>query len=174
MAGTPFPFGQAPRWFAACSVRQCSPRRGRGNCTCQLRLMSRRRKKLEPSRWPLLATRDATLLEGPRFHPTVSTLPYRRVGALSRVCLCKWGRGHDGAQSCLILDFPIRHVTQSASICWPGWKPGMTAMRDNRAAPQIAANDVDAVRREMCRTTPAGENRRRSLPDECRIKPRRS
>lgn len=102
-------------------------------------------------------TRRSEALGG-HFHPLVRTHPY--TGELALYVDEVYASGIEGmteAESRPILDFLVRHVTQSAFTCRLRWEPGMIAMWDNRAALHIAANDYDGVRREMYRTTMAGE-----------------
>ena len=61
------------------------------------------------------------------------------------------------AESLPLLDFLCRHITQHHYTVRLKWEPGMVAMWDNRGALHLAANDYDGFRREMYRTTMAGE-----------------
>ena len=56
-----------------------------------------------------------------------------------------------------IIDFLIQHMTQHAFTCRLRWEAGMVAMWDNRLALHLGPNDYDGYRREMYRTTTAGE-----------------
>lgn len=91
-------------------------------------------------------------------HPLVRTHPF--TGELSLYVDEVYAVGIDGmteAESRPILDFLTRHVTQHGFTCRLRWEPDMVAMWDNRAALHLAANDYDGFRREMYRTTMAGE-----------------
>ena len=65
--------------------------------------------------------------------------------------------GMTGAESHALIDFLCRHVTQHHYTFRLKWEVGMVAMWDNRSALHLAANDYDGFRREMYRTTMAGE-----------------
>ncbi|MFM2301557.1 MAG: Alpha-ketoglutarate-dependent taurine dioxygenase [Pseudomonadota bacterium] len=65
--------------------------------------------------------------------------------------------GMSGAESLALIDFLSRHITQHHFTFRLKWAVGMVAMWDNRTALHLAANDYDGFRREMYRTTMAGE-----------------
>ena len=65
--------------------------------------------------------------------------------------------GMSQAESVPLLDFLCRHLTQHHFTVRLKWEPGMVALWDNRTALHLAANDYDGFRREMYRTTMAGE-----------------
>ena len=93
-----------------------------------------------------------------QFHPLVRTHPHTGECALYVDEVYASGiAGMTEAESRPILDFLTRHITQAAFTCRLRWEPGMIAMWDNRAALHTAANDYDGFRREMYRTTMAGE-----------------
>ncbi len=56
-----------------------------------------------------------------------------------------------------LLDYLHGHAVRPEFTCRLGWRPGGLAMWDNRAALHYAINDYDGQRREMHRTTVAGE-----------------
>lgn len=92
------------------------------------------------------------------FHPLVRTHPV--TGELALYVDEVYAVGIEGMtfeESRPLLDFLTRHITQHAFTCRLRWVPGMIAMWDNRAALHLAANDYDGFRREMYRTTMAGE-----------------
>jgi alpha-ketoglutarate-dependent taurine dioxygenase len=99
----------------------------------------------------------AAALEG-NAHPLVRTHPH--TGELSLYLDEVYAVGIDGmtaAESRPLLDFLIQHITQHHFTCRLRWEPGMVTMWDNRTALHLAANDYDGYRREMYRTTLAGE-----------------
>lgn len=92
------------------------------------------------------------------FHPLVRTHPV--TGELALYVDEVYAVGIEGMsfeESRPLLEFLTRHITQHAFTCRLRWAPGMIAMWDNRAALHLAANDYDGFRREMYRTTMAGE-----------------
>ena len=102
-------------------------------------------------------TRKIEALDG-QFHPLVRTHPFTDEPALYVDEVYAAGiEGMTEAESRPLLDFLTRHVTQIGLTCRLRWEPGMIAMWDNRAALHTAANDYDGFRREMYRTTMAGE-----------------
>ncbi len=56
-----------------------------------------------------------------------------------------------------ILEFLTAHITQPAFTCRLRWEVGMFVMWDNRLCVHQAFNDYDGYRRELYRTTVAGE-----------------
>jgi alpha-ketoglutarate-dependent taurine dioxygenase len=99
----------------------------------------------------------AAALEG-NAHPLVRTHPVS--GELSLYLDEVYAAGIDGmtaAESRPLLDFLIQHITQHHFTCRLRWEAGMVTMWDNRTALHLAANDYDGYRREMYRTTLAGE-----------------
>lgn len=91
-------------------------------------------------------------------HPLVRTHPM--TGELSLYVDEVYAVGIEGmtaAESRPLLEFLCQHITQHHFTCRLRWEPGMVAMWDNRAALHLAANDYDGFRREMYRTTMAGE-----------------
>lgn len=91
-------------------------------------------------------------------HPLVRTHPV--TGEQSLYLDEVYAVGIDGmttAESRPLLEFLIAHITQHHFTCRLRWEPGMVAMWDNRTALHLAANDYDGYRREMYRTTMAGE-----------------
>ncbi|MFM5949356.1 MAG: TauD/TfdA dioxygenase family protein [Novosphingobium sp.] len=99
----------------------------------------------------------AAALEG-NAHPLVRTHPV--TGELSLYIDEVYAAGIEGmtaAESRPLLEFLLQHITQHHFTCRLRWQPGMVAMWDNRTALHLAANDYDGHRREMYRTTMAGE-----------------
>lgn len=91
-------------------------------------------------------------------HPLVRTHPV--TGEESLYVDEVYAVGIDGmttAESRPLLEFLIAHITQHHFTCRLRWEPGMVTMWDNRTALHLAANDYDGCRREMYRTTMAGE-----------------
>jgi taurine dioxygenase len=56
-----------------------------------------------------------------------------------------------------ILDYLVRHITQPAFTCRLRWTPKTYVAWDNRICVHQAFNDYDGFRRELYRTTIAGE-----------------
>lgn len=60
-------------------------------------------------------------------------------------------------ESAPLLNFLHEHCTRPELVCRNRWSAGMLAMWDNRATQHYAVNDYDGYRRELHRTTTAGE-----------------
>jgi taurine dioxygenase len=74
-----------------------------------------------------------------------------------------YGVGIDGMtdeEAAPLLKFLTDHITQDAFTCRLRWSPGMFTMWDNRVCLHQAFNDYAGYRREMYRTTIAGEKPR--------------
>jgi alpha-ketoglutarate-dependent taurine dioxygenase len=95
------------------------------------------------------------------FHPLVRT--HARTGEKSLYIDPSYGIGIEGmsdAESAPLLKMLTDHLTQLAFTCRLRWSPGMLALWDNRLCVHQAFNDYDGFRREMYRTTIAGERPR--------------
>lgn len=68
--------------------------------------------------------------------------------------------GMDDAEAAPLLKMLCDHLTQPAFTCRLRWEPDMVALWDNRLCVHQAFNDYDGFRREMYRTTVAGEKPR--------------
>ena len=91
-------------------------------------------------------------------HPLVRTHP--ATGEKALYCDAAYAIGLDGLrdeEARPILDFLIGHMTQPALTCRLRWEPGMVVLWDNRLCIHQAFNDYDGYRRELYRTTIAGE-----------------
>jgi alpha-ketoglutarate-dependent taurine dioxygenase len=102
------------------------------------------------------AERSAAI-EG-RAHPLVRTHPV--TGEVSLYVDEVYATGIDGMtgeESRALLDFLTRHITQHGFTCRLRWEPDMFVLWDNHTTVHLAANDYDGYRREMYRTTMAGE-----------------
>jgi alpha-ketoglutarate-dependent taurine dioxygenase len=113
----------------------------------------------------LAATRDGRALsedlhskiEG-HAHPLVRTHP--RSGEKALYCDGSYAVGLEGLtapEATSILQFLVAHMTQPAFTCRLRWEPDMFVMWDNRLCIHQAFNDYDGYRRELYRTTIAGE-----------------
>lgn len=94
-------------------------------------------------------------------HPLVRT--HARTGEESLYIDPSYGIGFEGmsdAESAPLLKMLTDHLTQPAFTCRLRWQPGMLALWDNRLCVHQAFNDYDGYRREMYRTTVAGERPR--------------
>jgi alpha-ketoglutarate-dependent taurine dioxygenase len=123
---------------------------------------------MEPADTPigrLAATRDAGTLDREIVrkvhgvaHPLVRTHPV--TGERSLYCDKTYAVGIEGlteAESEPLLKFLSDHATQPAFTCRLRWSSGTFAVWDNRLCVHQAFNDHDGYRREMYRTTVAGE-----------------
>jgi alpha-ketoglutarate-dependent taurine dioxygenase len=94
-------------------------------------------------------------------HPLVRTHP--RSGEQSLYLDPSYAIGFEGmsdAEGLPLLKTLCDHLTQPAFTCRLRWEPGMVVLWDNRASVHQAFNDYDGFRREMYRTTVAGEKPR--------------
>jgi alpha-ketoglutarate-dependent taurine dioxygenase len=112
----------------------------------------------------LAATRDAELSAdlaakvAGSFHPLVRTHPV--TGEKVLYCDSSYAIGIEGLhpeEAVPILNFLADHITQPAFTCRLRWEPGTLTLWDNRLCVHQAFNDYDGYRREMYRTTIAGE-----------------
>jgi alpha-ketoglutarate-dependent taurine dioxygenase len=116
----------------------------------------------------LAATRDGRALSDDLLtkisgsaHPLIRTHP--KSGERALYCDQAYAAGIEGmteAESRALLDFLGQHMTQPAFTCRLRWKPDMLVMWDNRLCIHQAFNDYDGYRREMYRSTIAGERPR--------------
>ena len=91
-------------------------------------------------------------------HPLVRTHPVS--GEQSLYCDGTYACGIEGlspAEAAPLLKFLVEHITQPVFTCRLRWSPGMLALWDNRVCVHQAFNDYDGFRRELYRTTIAGE-----------------
>ena len=113
----------------------------------------------------IAATRDggplpeeiARKVEG-SYHPLVRTHP--RSGEKSLYCDKTYAVGIEGLteeEAAPLLEFLGNHITQEAFTCRLRWAPRTFALWDNRLCLHQAFNDYDGFRRELYRTTIAGE-----------------
>jgi taurine dioxygenase len=94
-------------------------------------------------------------------HPLVRTHP--RSGEQSLYVDPSYAIGIEGmeeAEAMALLRELCEHLTQPAFTCRLRWEPGTLALWDNRLCVHQAFNDYDGFRREMYRTTVAGEKPR--------------
>lgn len=95
------------------------------------------------------------------YHPLVRTHP--KSGEKSLYCDKTYAIGFEGLndeESRPILQFLSDHITQPAFTCRLRWEPKTLAIWDNRICVHQAFNDHDGFRRELYRTTIAGESPR--------------
>jgi len=91
-------------------------------------------------------------------HPLVRT--HARTGEKSLYIDPSYAIGIEGmreAESAPLMRMLTDHLTQPAFSCRLRWEPGMVVLWDNRACVHQAFNDYEGYRREMYRTTVAGE-----------------
>jgi taurine dioxygenase len=92
------------------------------------------------------------------FHPLVRTHP--RTGEQALYCDETYAAGIEGLtpqEAAPLLTFLVGHITNPAFTCRLRWEVGMFVMWDNRLCLHQAFNDYDGYRRELYRTTVAGE-----------------
>jgi alpha-ketoglutarate-dependent taurine dioxygenase len=96
-------------------------------------------------------------IEG-NFHPLIRTHP--RTGEEALYCDESYTVGIEDMaayESAPILKFLAEYIVQAAFTCRLRWDVGTFAMWDNRLCVHQAFNDYDGFRRELYRTTVAGE-----------------
>lgn len=113
----------------------------------------------------LVATRDQQQLPDGlvrkvhgALHPLVRT--HARTGEKSLYIDSSYAIGIEGmreAESAPLMKMLTDHLTQPAFTCRLRWEPDMLVLWDNRLCVHQAFNDYDGYRREMYRTTVAGE-----------------
>jgi alpha-ketoglutarate-dependent taurine dioxygenase len=92
------------------------------------------------------------------FHPLVRTHPV--TGEQALYCDGSYAIGIEGmteAEAQALLGFLVTHMTQPAFTCRLRWAPKTLVLWDNRLSIHQAFNDYDGFRRELYRTTVAGE-----------------
>lgn len=95
------------------------------------------------------------------FHPLVRTHP--KSGEKALYCDKTYAVGIEGMldeEAGPILQFLVDHITQPAFTCRLRWQAKTLALWDNRLCLHQAFNDYDGFRRELYRTTVAGETPR--------------
>lgn len=109
-----------------------------------------------PPEDPLLLSIEARMSAS--YHPLVRTHP--RSGEKALYCDKTYATGIEGMhddEAETILRFLGDHICQSAFTCRLRWQPGTLTLWDNRLCLHRAFNDYEGFRREMYRTTIAGE-----------------
>jgi taurine dioxygenase len=137
-------------------------------CMSMRRVLATAQDHMEPADTPigrLAATRDAGSLDPDiarkvrgTAHPLVRTHPV--TGERALYCDKTYAVGIEGlteAEAEPLLRFLSDHATQPAFTCRLRWSPGTLAVWDNRLCLHQAFNDHDGYRRELYRTTVAGE-----------------
>jgi taurine dioxygenase len=92
------------------------------------------------------------------YHPLVRTHPV--TGEKALYCDETYAAGIEGltdAEAGPLLNFLVGHITQPAFTCRLRWSAGTYVLWDNRLCVHQAFNDYDGYRRELYRTTIAGE-----------------
>jgi len=95
------------------------------------------------------------------YHPLVRTHPV--TGEKALYCDQTYASGFEGLtpdEAEPLLKFLVAHITQPAFTCRLRWSVGTYVLWDNRICVHQAFNDYDGWRREMYRTTIAGETPR--------------
>jgi taurine dioxygenase len=91
-------------------------------------------------------------------HPMVRTHPVSGEKALYIDSAYAIGiEGMLPEESAPILSFLVEHITQPAFSCRLRWEPDTVVLWDNRLCVHQAYNDYQGYRRELYRTTVAGE-----------------
>ena len=106
-----------------------------------------------------LTARSRNDSEGAGRRPPADPHP-PRDGEKSLYCDKTYAVGIEGlteAEAAPLLTFLSEHATQPAFTCRLRWAPGTFTVWDNRLCLHQAFNDHDGYRREMYRTTVAGE-----------------
>jgi taurine dioxygenase len=99
----------------------------------------------------------ARKVEG-RTHPLIRTHPVTGEKALYVDKTYTAGiEGLTSAEAAPLLAFLVEHLTQPAFTCRLRWEPGAYVAWDNRICVHQAFNDYQGFRRELYRTTIAGE-----------------